>query len=252
MTWFFLLFAGLGGAILGSFLNALIWRLHEGLSLWGWSMCPHCRTRIRPRHLVPVISWLWLRGRCAECKTRIHIQYPAVEVAAALIVVISLLRHPGLGGVSPFLFESFFGLNLLFLAVFDWRYRVLPMEWMVICGGILGVWAVAQGSLTVTQAAIGVLVPVLFFGAQVVLSRGAWMGAGDPWLGAVIGAALGWPTILFAIYAAYVGGGVLLLPFIIAKKIDRKSRVPFGPMLVFGAFLALWFFPWMQAWLNRW
>ena len=84
------------GAIIGSFLNVWIVRTRAHMSLWGRSRCPTCQYVLRPRHLVPIVSWIVLRGRCVSCQRPIHVQYPLVELLSGCLCVIAWSRYPEL------------------------------------------------------------------------------------------------------------------------------------------------------------
>jgi leader peptidase (prepilin peptidase)/N-methyltransferase len=258
---FAIVWAGALGACLGSFANVVAMRWHEGASVRGRSMCPDCQTPLRARHLVPIVSWLWLRGRCAECRRPIHVQYPLVEAASALLVAGAAWRHPPFmpGSAAPFLFEALFFVALLVPVVMDIRWKELPLEWLVgmgtagLAASVLGIgfqggesaWTRFGASLSAMSAA------AIFFGLQWRLSRGRWLGEGDVWMGAALGAALGWPLAAWGVYAAYLLGGVVALAGLATGKLRRGQQMPFGPMLAAGAAAALWLAApasiWMQA-----
>ena len=170
-----------------------------------------------------------------------------------MLVLAAFLRHDFIipSQIVPFLFESFFALNVLMLAVFDWRWKLLPVEWMMVSTVIFGIAAVLTGILSPVAVVVGALVGFVFLGLQVLVSRGKWLGSGDPWFGALVGAALGWPAIPFVFYFAYVGGTIILLPLLLAGKVTRKTEIPFGPLLALGAMTALWFGPALLAWLTQ-
>ncbi len=247
-----LLFLFILGSIFGSLINALVFRIREQTSLWERSQCRSCGKPIRPRHLVPIISWLWLCGRCADCHKKIHIQYPLVELLGGLLAILAFIHHPVLDVTLAA--ESLFFLNLLFLAVFDWRWKLLPVEWMIASIFLFGVLSIYLGQTDWMTSLVGALIGFMFLGLQVILSRGGWMGAGDPWFAAMIGAFLGWPKIALALYSTYVLGGIIALIFLGLKFIRRGSRVAFGPYLALGAIVAftLWepAIQWIQMYLK--
>lgn len=243
------------GSVFGSFANVLIVRMKDASSVWGRSHCIHCKIRIRPHHLVPILSWFVLGGRCADCKKPIHVQYPLVEAAGASICLVAFLRHNFLldpEQIYAFLFEFFFALDLLVLVAFDLRWRLLPIEFMA--GSALAFFLfrifVMPDAPSLVSAILGVVVGAGFLGAQVIVSRGKWMGMGDPWAGALIGAALGWPLIAYALYSTYLVGGIVAVFLFVVGLAKRGTRVPFAPFLAIGAMLAIWFGPWMQKWAS--
>lgn len=246
--------AGVLGAILGSFMNVVIFRLYQGTTLWGRSSCPHCQTVLRPHHLVPVLSWIFLRGRCASCHRSIHIQYPLVELAMACLTILTYLRYrPILSGGewSSLFFELFFVGILLLLAVFDLRWKLLPIECMTASIIVFGVWNFVRGGPSIASMLLGAFVGAAFLGIQVLFSRGRWMGAGDPLFALLIGIALGWPLSGYALYFTYIGGGLLMLPLFLLRIVKRGMRIPFGPMLATGALFSLWFGPWLHTYVRQ-
>lgn len=253
------LFAAVLGAVFGSFVNVVAIRTHDHSSLWGRSHCMHCNKPLGARHLVPVISWLVQRGRCTDCGKAIHIQYPMVEVAGAIIAVLAVARNMPLEqGWLAVGFEMFFGLSLLVFLVMDARWKVLPLEMMVGTGIVFSLWnmlmRVAYGEQPYAVAVshlTGFAFVTLFFLFQWIVSRKRWIGSGDIWLGAVLGAVLGWPLAGLALYFAYVFGGAAAVVLLITKKIKTGTRVPFAPALVAGALAAIWWGPDILTWFSN-
>lgn len=249
-----LLAAFLIGMVLGSFVNSLVWRLRNGIGLWGRSECPECRVVIRPRHLIPVISWIILDGRCAECDTKINFQYPLVEFLGGAIAMVVMARYfPFTGGwndIGLALFELFFSLTLLTLAVFDWRWKLLPIEFMVGAALLFGGWNGLM-SHSLQPLILGATFGAVFLGLQAILSGGKWMGAGDPWLGALLGAGLGWPNIGVGMYLTYLVGGFFVFVLLLVGVVKRRSRIPFAPLLAVGGIGALWFGESIGLWFAR-
>lgn len=247
------LFAGVLGACFGSFANVLAIRLHSESSLLGRSKCPACNTPIRPQHLVPIFSWLALRGKCADCDAKIHIQYPLVEVAAACLAVVAASHFDPLTLPVFFAGEFFFSLALLVMVVMDVRWQELPLELMGTVG-VLG--ALARVLMTEDQkgeiyaTGIALLVVLAFFGMQWAVSKGKWLGSGDIWFAAMMAGVLGWPLTGIAVYLAYLVGGSIVLLLFIFRIVKRGMRVPFAPALALGTLLAMWYGTHVQAWLS--
>ncbi len=256
-TFLFLLVAAAFGAVFGSFANVVAIRTHDESSLMGRSHCMDCKTPLKIRHLVPILSWLIQRGKCATCGKSIHIQYPLVELAGALLAILSVARHMPTEGQWPWiLFEFFFGLALLIFLVMDARWMELPVELMVGTGVIFTLWnmllRVASGE-SVSEVAwshlVGFCIATLFFSLQWMVSRKRWIGSGDVWMAAVLGAVLGWPSVGIAVYFAYIFGGGAAILLLISGRLKPGSRVPFAPALAAGALAAIWWTPWITAWL---
>ena len=244
---------GIVGAVIGSFINVVVVRLRARLTLWGRSACPECKQRLAPHHLIPVLSWVLLRGRCAYCHKRIHIQYPLVEILMACLAIGAYLQHglqPGLLELWSLVFDIVFFAVLLTLAVFDARWKLLPIEVMTASVVIFAMANVLRHGPSVPSMVIGALVGAVFFGFQVVVSKGRWMGKGDPLLAVLIGTALGWPLSGYALYFTYMGGGLVMLVLWLFGLVKHGSRVPFAPWLALGAVLATWFGPALHASLR--
>jgi prepilin signal peptidase PulO-like enzyme (type II secretory pathway) len=163
------------GLIFGSFLNVLILRLRKNMTLFGRSQCTNCQTTLPAKHLVPVLSWIALRGRCAFCRHPIHIQYPLVELASAILLLFAYVRHPVFAASANwpvFIVESCFLLFLLALVVFDLRWKLLPIEPIAAATLAFAVWNIMSGTLPWTSVIVGALVGGGFLGVQVLLSRG--------------------------------------------------------------------------------
>lgn len=226
------------GLAVGSFLNCLIYRLETGQSfLFGRSFCPHCKHQLGFRDLIPVLSFLLLRGRCRYCQKKISWQYPLVELAAGVlfVLVFNLLRSD-LG--FYFIAISF----LVVIFVYDLKHFIIPDEVIYPAIGITLAYDLLRSNLSGRyDLLISALGAAAFFLAIVLISRGKWMGLGDFKLAILMGLILGFPGILVALFFAFFLGAIIGVGLILAKKKTLKSEVPFGPFLVAGTFLALFF-----------
>ena len=257
MTWeaiIAILFAFVFGMALGSFINMLVYRMRMGISILGRSKCPECHIHIKPRHMIPVISWILLNGKCVDCETQINLQYPIVEFISGVVAMVVMARYlpfqHGFSDLNLALFELLFALTLVFLAVFDWRWKLLPIEFMIGAVALFGGWnTFLSGSFQ--PLVLGIVFGASFLGLQVILSGGKWMGAGDPWLGALLGAGLGWPNVGIGMYLTYLIGGFLVFILLIIGVVKRRSRIPFAPLLAIGGISALWFGEAIGLWFAR-
>ncbi len=247
------------GACLGSFSNVLALRWHAESTVFGRSACPNCKRQIKAQHLVPIISWLYLRGRCATCGKKIHFQYPLVELAGLALGLIAALRHDPLSIYTgpQFWFELIFSTALLAPLVMDIRWKELPVEYLgglSIVAAILNVigFGVVTGiglQARLVSVLLGMTVAGLFFAFQVLASRGRWLGVGDIWLGVYMGAVLGWPLLPISIYLAYLIGGSVAIIGLLLGKLHRGDRLPFAPALASGMLAALWIGPIVYDWI---
>lgn len=228
------------GAIGGSFLNALSFRLGTGHSVMkGRSRCMRCGHTLQALDLVPVFSYLFLRGRCRYCRVRISPQYPLVEAAAAVLAAGTAVLNPTPLG---FIFWFIVWMTLLFVSVYDLRHFVIPWS----CSGLLallGLVYVFAGPVPVSAWTLlsGPLLaaPLLFLS---LISKGRWMGWGDGALELGIGWLLG-PTAGFTAFllAFWSGAAVGIAVLILAKGYTMKSELPFAPFLILGAGVAYFF-----------
>ncbi len=246
---FFSLTIFLFGLIVGSFLNCLIYRLETKESfLKGRSYCPHCKQILSWPDLIPVLSYLFLKGKCRYCQQKISIQYPLIEIATGLLFL-SIFNFQF--SIFNFIITCF----LIVIFVYDLKHFIIPDK--VIYPAILvsGIWYLVSGiflnlytKYEILNTIYGVLGAALFFLAIVLISQGKWMGIGDIKLAFLMGLVLGWPNILVALFLAFFIGAAIGLGLIISGKKKLKSEVPFGPFLVAGTFLAMFFGEEMINW----
>ncbi|GAA3821554.1 prepilin peptidase [Cellulomonas soli] len=235
------------GLAVGSFLNVVIWRVPQGMSVVRPpSACPRCGHAIRERDNVPVVSWLLLRGRCRDCQEPISVRYPLVEAATGVLFVATGL-FTGPSWVLPGLL--YLVSISIALALIDIDTRRLPD---VI---VLPSYLVALALLTLAswnpggEADWGALVRALIGGAAMfalylvlVLVYPAGMGRGDLKLSGVLGLYLGWfgwATLAFGWFAAYLLGGLFSIGLLLVGRAGRKSKIPFGPWMLLGALVGI-------------
>lgn len=244
MTSLALVFAAGLGVILGSFLNALLFRFNTGTSvLSGRSACMRCGHTLGAADLVPIVSFMSLRGRCRYCRAKISWQYPVVEAAAGLLAVLVYLQTDA---TLWFIYWLAVWLTLLFVVVYDLRHYIIPWSasLTLIALALLGVALNAAGqpggAAGEWWAGPALAAPLLLIS---LVSRGQWMGWGDGVLELSLGWFLGLSLGLTAFLAAFWAGalvGVLLL--VTAKnRYTMRSEVPFAPFLILGCAVAYFF-----------
>jgi leader peptidase (prepilin peptidase)/N-methyltransferase len=229
--------AGLIGAIFGSFLNVVVWRLPRGESLVApRSACPACGVPVRPRDNVPVLSWLLLRGRCRDCAAPISRRYPLVEALTAALLVLVVVAK---GADRDVWLGLVFVLLLVPIVFIDLDHRIIPNR-LTLIGAVaapLLVVATRPDSL-VEHLVAGAGAGGFFLAAALAYPSG--MGMGDVKLAGVMGLFLGravGPAIFVALLAGSLVGAA-----IIARKgatEGRKTAVPFGPFLALGGLVGL-------------
>jgi len=241
------LFVGLLGLAVGSFLNVVIYRLPRGESLSRPpSHCPSCGAPIRPRHNVPVLGWLVLRGRCADCSAPISPRYPAVELATAVLFVAVAVRLDRLDLLSALPAYLYFAAIGIALAMIDIELKRLPNRIVLpsypVLGLLLAGAAVADGDGW--RLVRAVLAAAALFGFFVVLSLvyPSGMGFGDTKLAGVLGLVLGylsWSAVLVGTFTGFLLGALVGVVVLASGRGNRKTALPFGPFLIGGALIAL-------------
>lgn len=254
-----LAFLVLAGAVVGSFLNVCIHRVPLGLSVVRpRSACPRCGAPIRARHNIPVVSWFWLRGRCADCRARISFRYPLVEAGNALLWLLLGLRF-GLNLRTAVLLPFVSALLALFFT--DWDHQLLPDRItlpLASLGLLVSPWNPRLdlgpgflGAGSVPGRIVASVAGALFgFGAFFVLAAG-WklifkrdaMGGGDLKLMLGVGAFLGLGGVLITTFLGSLAGALLSLPFLLRGQWTMRRELPFGcflaPAAVFAAFFGV-------------
>lgn len=239
------------GTIIGSFLNVVIARYGEE-SLLGRSHCPSCGKTLTPLELIPIVSFLFLKGKCQNCRVPISFQYPIVEFLSGALF---LSLYTIYGFSFAFIFYSVIWSILLVITVYDFKHTIIPdllvflfiflslgdIAWGVFIGGFSGYLPyLIAGPIFFTPFFL------LWF-----LSKGEWMGLGDGKLALGIGFFLGLAGGFDAIILSFWIGAVVSLLLIFLqkihalsfgnKKITMKSEIPFGPFLVLGMALVFFF-----------
>lgn len=268
------------GLILGSFVNALVWRIHEqsvgskrtkktkvtkDISITkGRSMCTTCGHQLHAKDLVPVLSWLFLKGKCRYCKASISPQYPVVELVTMILFVVSFHFWPyGLSTIydKVNLLSWFIVLiGFVALSVYDFRWMLLPNR---IVFPILGVattnWMIlftqslSDPNDLIVRTALGIAISWGVFQSIYTISKGKWIGGGDVKLGLVIGVLLSDPIKSFLVlFIGSLLGSIFSIPSMIQKKkTDKPILIPFGPFLIAGTYIAFIFGDRIVDWYQQ-
>ena len=232
------------GIIIGSFVNALVWRIHEHRSIsHGRSMCPACHHQLGVLDLVPVLSWLALRGKCRYCHKPISTQYPVVELLTGGLYALSYM-HIAPNSVSQwvgFVFWLYILTVLVILSIYDLRWMLLPDSVLVPAIGVSLVWALWQWvgpSHSPSNLLAGLLAGGTFY-AIAAISNGRWMGGGDIKLATLMGLVLGLGKLAVAMFFGFNLGAICGLVLIVSKLKKRSDHIPFGPFLASATVLAM-------------
>ena len=240
------LFIFLLGLAVGSFLNAVIFRLEKGENaLKGRSYCPQCKHQLSFDDLIPVLSFVLLKGKCRYCKKPISWQYPLVEISTAAVFLLIFFTQ----GLNFYLWSIASLLIVIF--VYDLKYYLIPDIILYLAIGVAFLYRIFKHVGSLENALVSAIFASAFFLAIYLLSKGKWMGFGDVKLAFFMGLFLGFPNILIALYSAFFAGAVVGVVLIVAKKKKMNSQVPFGPFLVGGTFFALLFGQSIAHWYLR-
>ncbi len=231
------------GAVVGSFLNVCICRMPKDESVVSPpSHCPRCDYHIRWYDNIPLLSYLSLRGKCRGCGTHISLQYPLVELLNGLLTLALFLKFgPTLTFLALFLFCS----GLVVITFIDLEHQIIPDE-ISLSGIVIGfIFSFFLPEQTWLNSLLGI---VLGGGSLLLVAYSyQWltgkegMGGGDIKLLAMMGAFLGWKSVLFIVFASSLIGSVFGITMMLVQKKDSKLAIPFGPYLAFAAVLYVFY-----------
>lgn len=247
------------GLCFGSFINALVWRTRQNEKnkkkisiLNDRSMCPDCRHKLGPIDLVPVLSWIWLRGRCRYCGKQISIQYPLVELAMTAVFLISYIFWPApVSGGQIILLVTWLAVSvgLMALLVYDLRWMLLPNKilyptlLLAVAGQIIYLASSeAHKGRFIINWALSLLVASGVFWVLFWISKGKWIGFGDVRLGLITGTLLQTPgKSILMIFLASLAGATVSVILIAVGKSKMSAKIPYGPFLISATFICLLF-----------
>jgi leader peptidase (prepilin peptidase)/N-methyltransferase len=238
------------GLILGSFFNVLMWRLprHESI-VRPSSHCPRCSRPIRPWENIPVISFLALRGKCAGCRQPISPVYPLIELATAAAALL-LWQSMAASHLSSWPHNTHLALQCLTLllmipiTVIDLRHMIIPDAITLPLLGASLAASLLPGDTTPLRSLLGcvagggTLYGIGFVG-KIIFRKGDAMGGGDIKLLAAVGALWGPKIALLTIFFGSLAGTAAALPLILFRRLGRDHRIPFGPCLALGLWIAV-------------
>lgn len=243
-----LIFAGLFGLVFGSFFNVCIYRIPQGKSIaWPASFCPHCKTHIRWFDNIPVLSYIFLLGKCRACKKPISMQYPLVELLTAILTVLFVYRY----GITVWTFGVLLAVYfLIILSVIDLQLMIIPDRFSLglIVLGLAFAWCNPNFTGVWWQKELWSLVGAGagLFGVLAIALLGTWlfkkeaMGGGDVKLMAGVGAFIGWQGVITTVIFGSFFGLVYAVFLMIFKGKKGSDAIPFGPFLSLGALINLW------------
>lgn len=243
------------GAIIGSFLSVVIYRTHhrDQKIIFSRSICPHCKKQLKWRYLIPLFSWLFLRGKCGYCGKKISPHYFALEITTGLATLALFLNYNFLSVTETFIFTIdwkilslffFYLIEIVFLILiffYDLLYKEIPDRISIPAIALALVGSPLIAGLSWITVLSGGIIIALFFLLQFIVSRGTWIGGGDIRLGLLMGAFLGLQKGILALILGYFIGSIISIFLLITKQATRKTAIPFGPFLVIGTLIALFY-----------
>ena len=252
---FSIIFSFIFGTLIGSFLNVVAIRYNTGFGIGGRSKCMSCGKTLTWKELIPVFSFLYQKGACKKCKSKISWQYPLVEFTSGILFLLIFITYPPVTGIAALYtaFYLFITALLVVINVYDIKHKIIPDSFVYtfaavalfklilvtyLLQGAAGFTTMAFISTAIAGPALALPFALIWLG-----SRGKWMGLGDAKIILGIGWTLGLSGGLSAVILAFWIGAVLSLAwlFIVVKKFKMNYEIPFAPFLILGMYLVLIF-----------
>lgn len=239
----FIFFIFIIGISIGSFLNVVIDRLPFGKPITGRSHCDRCGKILSWFDLVPLFSFLFLCGRCRFCKAKLSWYYPIVELTTGILFIltcITIIKIFTVIIIIGLVFFLFIVSSLIVIFFTDLKYGIIPDKVVYPTIVITFLFIIFHFPFSISQHIFSAFGSFLFFLLLFFITRGRGMGLGDVKFAFLQGLLLGWPNILIGVYAAFLTGAVAAIILVVwGKKRFRGSTIPFGPFLVIGTIIAL-------------
>ena len=241
------------GLFIGSFLGVLVDRIPKKQNaIKGRSRCDKCKKELGILDLIPILSFVFLRGKCRYCHAKLSLSYPAIEICTGIMFVLTFYFVSSgftiydLRFMISFVFYLFMIASFIVIFFTDLKYGIIPDKIVVPSILITFLWLIANRQSPIANHLLSGVGAFLFF---IVISYGFYiltkkqsMGGGDIKLSFLLGLFLGFPGILVALYLAFLTGGIIAIILIIwRKKAFSKDTLPFGPFLITGAIISLFF-----------
>ncbi|MBP7834828.1 prepilin peptidase [Candidatus Saccharibacteria bacterium] len=265
------------GLIIGSFINAWVWRLSKQIDENGEpkkltakqkkdlsivtarSMCPDCKHELGVLDLVPVFSWLILGGKCRYCKKPISKQYPTVELITAILFGLSAYFWVFTYSWQYVALVTWLAclVGLVALAVYDIKHLLLPDRIMFIMYGIAGLGLIAQFIFgrplsDIKNVVSSVLICGGIFWVIYQVSKGKWIGGGDVKLGFLLGLLIAVPMLSFLmLFLASFLATIVSMPLLLSKKLNRSTKIPFGPFLIASTIITVLYGQHLLDWYTN-
>lgn len=247
----YVIFVAIFGLCIGSFLNVLVFRLHDKKTLLGRSECPNCHHTLGALDLVPLFSFLSLKGKCRYCKEKISWQYFLVELATSILFVSVFVFNYFLLDFNLFLFirDLIVVSSFTTIFVYDSKYMEIPDEISIPTAVLIAIFNFIVYK-DIQSILFGATFGAMFFIVQFIISKGKWIGGGDIRMGLIIGILFGAQQAVVAIFLSYFIGAIYSIPILVNKYFNKnkienmeidQNILPLAPFLVIGSLLVLFF-----------
>lgn len=250
--------------MIGSFLNVVIYRLETKESIIkGRSHCLECGVVLKWYDNIPLLSFIFLRGRCRFCGQKISWQYPIVEIATASLFLLIfnfkflIFKQFLIFNFIDLIYLWFIASVLIIIFAYDLKHYIIPDKIVYPAIVVSGIWYLVSGILIrntkyeLRDTILGAVLTALFFFLIVLITKGKGMGLGDVKLAFLMGLALGWPSILIALFLSFMSGAIVGIGLIAVGKKGLKSQIPFGPFLSASAIFVLVFKDYLTMFLDK-
>ncbi len=237
------------GTIVGSFLNVVALRFNTGTGIGGRSKCMSCGKQLTWKELVPLFSFILQMGSCKKCKSKVSWQYPLVEFCAGAVFVLIFFIFPPISALSAFttLMYVFITCLMLVISAYDIKHKIIPDQFVYtfVLASLILLCVGGDSWLHIPTVSAFLAGPLLAlpFALLWVISKGTWMGLGDAKLVLGIGWLLGINAGLNAIVLSFWIAAIISVIWLFAtyKKFKPRTEIPFGPYLIIGMYLVLFF-----------
>lgn len=243
------------GASIGSFLSVAIYRIQKDKPgiIFGHSFCPSCKKKLTAPDLVPIVSYIILRGKCRSCKKSFSPHYLFLEAVTGLVFLALYFRFPfmefatmenlsmSFGLLIPFILYSLYSSFFVAIFFYDLQTKKIPDVFLFPLLGLTVVGTIILGSPDLWSAVIAIIIALIFFGGQILLSKGKWLGEGDLYLALSIAIIFGWKLFLVSTVISYFIGAFVSIILLSTKQVKKKTTIAFAPFLVIGALITLFF-----------
>lgn len=223
------------GLVIGSFLNVLIDRIPRGEKLTGRSHCESCNKTLRAKDLIPLVSFIWLKGRCRYCSVKLSPQYIIVECLTAVLFTLYVLLFPAIAWPIGLIVISI----LIVIFVTDLKYGIIPDKIIFPSIFFFTLYILIFDIEVFINHLLSALGSLIFFYLIYRLTKRKGIGFGDVKFSFLIGLIFGFPGVIYALYIAFLTGAAIGTILVLWRKKNLKTSIPFGPFLVLGCIVTL-------------